>query len=149
LALTPHGPNVFYACGDTLICLFDSGENQGDAFWPKSKIIHTYNALAENEDFDRMACVAISCDPEDLETPEAKLLKPDFEADDNWWFEVTLTRHLPADARKKLRVELESGFCDDSGVYGGESLGEWWITDISAAEGESEKAITTMISEMF
>lgn len=151
LALTPHGPNIFYGYADALLCLFDTGENQGDAYWLKSKIIHAYNVLAENEDIDRMACVAISCDRDDLEPPEAKALRSYFEADDgNWWFELTLMRHLPAEAPKKLRVKLESGFYDmQCGVYDGESLGEWWITDISAAEGESETAITTIISEMF
>ena len=32
---------------------------------------------------------------------------------------------------------------------GGKSLGEWWISDVSVAEGESEKAIKTIFREMY
>ena len=147
VSLTPDGPNVFYGYTDTLFELFETGEENSDGLWPKAKVMHAYGALAENEDIDRMACVSISCDPEDLDSPEAKVLHDCFKvAGGNLWFEVTITRHLPADAPKKLRVELESGYYDMmSGVGGGKSLGEWWISDISVAEGESEKAITTII----
>ena len=145
--LTSHGPNVFYGYTDTLFELFEKGRGDFDGLWPKSKIMHSYGALAENEDIDCVACVSISCDPEELDSPEAKVLHNCFNAGGgNLWFEVTITRHLPVDAPKKLRVELESGYYDMmSGVGGGKSLGEWWISDISVAEGESEKAITTII----
>ena len=35
------------------------------------------------------------------------------------------------------------------GLYGGKDLGEWWISDIQAAEGESQKVIKTVHARMF
>ena len=107
-----------------------------------------YDPLAEKEDLD-MACLSIFCDPEDLEPPEAKLLQSHFKADNKSWFEVTLTRPLPAEAPKKLQVELEAGYYGmRTGVVGLQNLGKWRITDISVAE-ESEEAITTLLDKMF
>lgn len=147
MTLTPDGPNVFYGYTDALFDLFETGGNN-DGFWPKSKIMHAYGALAETDDIERMPCLSLSCDPKDLEPPQAKALKSDFEADDGWWYEVTLTRHLPAEAPKKLRVDVECGFYDVQGGVYGKSIGEWWISDISAAKGESEEAMTAMIDHV-
>ena len=152
MPLTSHGPNVFYGYTDTLFELFETGGGDFDGLWPKSKIMHAYGALAESKDTGQiiMPCVSIYCNPEDLERPQAKALQPYFKGGDDSWFEVTVTRHLPAEAPKKLRVELQSGFFGvRSGVDGGKSLGEWWISDVSVAEGESEKAIKTIFREMY
>ena len=49
-----------------------------------------------------------------------------------------------------MRVMLESSVFNQFGeIWGGEKLGEWWITDIQPAEGESQKAIETVIATMF
>ena len=74
MPLTSHGPNVFYGYTDSLFEFFETGEETGDGLWPKAKVMHAYSALAKNEDIDRMACVSISCDLEDLDSPEAKVL---------------------------------------------------------------------------
>ena len=151
--LTSRGPNVFYGYTDTLFKLFEKGGGDFDGLWPKSKIMHAYGALATNSEDTgciMLPCVSIYCNPEDLELPQAKALQPYFKAGEDSWFEVTVTHHLPAEAPKKLRVELQSGFFGvRSGVDGGKSLGEWWISDVSVAEGESEKAIKTIFREMY
>ncbi|EDR02460.1 uncharacterized protein LACBIDRAFT_295420 [Laccaria bicolor S238N-H82] len=164
--MTPNGPNIFYGCADALFDLFKTGNSDESALWPKPKVMDAYRSLPDDEDYDSSAeddddeseredfdipCLSILCDPKDLETPEAKLLQSQFEADsDRSWYEVTLTRHLPADAPKKLRVDLEAGYYGmRTGVVGEQSLGKWWITDISVAKGESEEAITTILEKMF
>ena len=50
----------------------------------------------------------------------------------------------------RLKVTLESSKFDQEGyVHGGKDLGEWWISDIQAAEGESHKAMETVRDMMF
>ena len=49
-----------------------------------------------------------------------------------------------------LQVNLESSKYDPEGyLWGGKDLGEWWISDIQAAEGESQKAIEKVHGTMF
>ena len=61
---------------------------------------------------------------------------------------MTVKREKPEGMR--LQVNLGSSRYNQLGeVYGGKDLGEWWISDIQDAEGESLKAIETVHKSMF
>ena len=98
---------------------------------------------------DPLSYAGITSESKNLQTPEAKLLSTHFEGlSGDWWYEVTLKREKPDGMR--LLVNLESSkFDQEAYVWGGKDLGDWWISDIQAAEGESEKAIKTVHESMF
>jgi hypothetical protein len=61
---------------------------------------------------------------------------------------VTLKRQKPDGMG--MRVTLESSWFYQLGdIFGGKNLGEWWISDIQAAEGESHKVMATVHGTMF
>ena len=105
----------------------------------------------DNAEFDsefEPPSAGITSDYEDLQTPEAKLLLTHFDGISSSWYEVTVKRQKPEGMR--LQVTLESSLFDGRGeVHGGKDLGESWISDIKAAEGESLKAMGTVRDMMF
>ena len=104
---------------------------------------------ADDEWPEPLTYAGITCDTKNLQTPEAELLSTHFDGlSGNWWYEVTLKRQKPEGMR--LQVTLESSEFDEEGcIWGGKDLGEWWISDIQAAEGESHEAMKTVHSTMF
>ena len=103
----------------------------------------------DDEELPTCDYAGIFCDAENLETPEAKLLSTHFSGlSGDWWYEVTLKRQKPEGMRLQVRLE-SSKFDREACIWGGKNLGEWWISDIQVAEGESEKAITTVHESMF
>ena len=101
-----------------------------------------------DSEFEPPTSAGITSDYEDLQTPEAKLLLTHFDGISSSWYEVTVKRQKPEGMR--LQVTLESSLFDGWGeVHGGKDLGEWWISDIKAAEGESLKAMETVRDMMF
>ena len=61
---------------------------------------------------------------------------------------MTVKRRKPEEMR--LLVNLQSSkFDQEAYVWGGKDLGEWSISDIQAAERESQEAITTVHEAMF
>jgi len=151
IPLTSQGPNVFYGYSDALSDLFEYGEEQGP-YWLKSMVMDRYKvsqADQDSDDAETLTYAGITSDSKNLQTPEAKLLSKHFEGlSDDWWYEVTVKRQKPEGMR--LLVNLESSKFDQEGyVWGGKDLGEWWISDIQAAEGESQKAIKTVHEAMF
>ena len=147
IPLVSQGVNIFYGYGDALLELFEYGEDPSN-YWLKSMIMDRYKA-SEDYNADRIAYAGIVCDSNNLQTPEAKLLSTHFSSlSSDWWYEVTLTRQKPEGMA--LQVKLESSRYDQEGyVWGGKDLGEWWISDIQAAEGESLKAIEIVHPRMF
>jgi hypothetical protein len=143
-----HGPNVFYGFADALWEFFQFGENEGP-YWLKSMVMDQHKISGDQDDAEPLTYAGITCDPENLQTPEAKLLQIHLNGlSSDWWYEVTLKRQEPEGMR--VRVRLESSRFDPEGyVFGGKDLGEWWISDIQAAEGESRKAIETVHAMMF
>jgi hypothetical protein len=154
IPLTSQGPNVFYGYADALLDLFEHGEEQGP-YWLKSMVMDRYKvSLAGDQDSDNaklepLTYAGITSDSKNLQTPEAKLLSTHFEGlSGDWWYEVTVKHQKPEGMR--LQVNLESSKFDLEGyVWGGKDLGEWWISNIQVAEGESQKAITTVHETMF
>lgn len=152
--LTSKGPNVFYGYTDSLFGLLQYGEDS-DQYWLKKMIMDKYKASQaggdednDDDDFEPPTCAGITSDSEELETPEAKLLLEHFESLSGMWFEMTVKRQKPEGMR--LQVTLESSKFDQLGyIYGGNDLGEWWISDIKVAEGESLKAMETVRDMMF
>ena len=127
---------------------FEYGEGEGP-YWLKSMVMDRYKIHGDQDDAEPLTCAGITCEPENLQTPEAKFLQTHFAGlSSDWWYEVTLQRQEPEGMR--MRVKLESSRPDQEGyIWGGENLGEWWINDIQAAEGESQKAIETVHATMF
>jgi hypothetical protein len=141
IPLVSRGPNVFYGFADGLLDLLEDGGDEG-RYWLKSMVMDTYKNLGDKEDIDPgLPCVGITCDEENLETSEVKLLGTHFKGlRGDWWYEVTLTREEPEG--KRVRVELESSRFDQQGyMFGGKELGEWWMSDIKEAQGESNEAM--------
>lgn len=151
-----QGANVFYGFGDALLDLLDHGEEQ-NPFWLKSMVMDWNKASADQDDAEKpeslsyvgITSICENCDSKNfLQTPEAKLLSTHFNGLSDWWYEVTVKRQKPEGMR--LQVRLESSKPDWEGcIWGGNDLGEWWISDIQAAEGESLKAIETMHAATF
>jgi len=144
-------PTYFTASLTLCSIFFRYAENDGP-YWLKSMVMDQYKTRGDQDDDDPELLpyyAGITCDPENLQTPEAKLLRTHFDGFSNtWWYEVTLKRQEPEGMR--LRVMLESSRYDQEGyIYGGKDLGEWWISDIQAAEGESQKVIKTVHARMF
>jgi hypothetical protein len=84
--------------------------------------------------------VGITSSEKDIQTPQAKIMKKDFDDLHGWWYKVTLTRDEPEGS--KMRVKMRSSKYDQEGyVWGGKRLGKWWLTDTQVAEGESKEAI--------
>lgn len=144
-----NGPNVVYGWCDALHEFFeDSGVE--DPFWLKSMVMDAYRAMEIDRHIE-MPCVSITYNAEDIHIPETQLLKSHFHSlpvSDSGWYEVTLTQNVPEG--KRMRVDIESGWYDPlGGIYKRKILGEWWMSDIEVAEGESGKAMETVMSEMF
>jgi len=118
-------------------------------YWLKSMVVDRYKTYGSQDDAEPLTYAGITCDPKALQTPEAKLLQTHFDGrSGNWWYEVTLKRQKPEGMG--LRVRLESSEYDQEAyIWGGKDLGEWWISDIQPAEGESLKAIEMVHGTMF
>lgn len=115
-----HRPNVFYGYGDALVTFLQYGENEGP-YWLKSMVM---DQLSEDQDdAEALAYAGITCEPENLQTPEAKLLQTHFyDLSGDWWYEVTLKRQEPEGMR--VRVRLESSRFDREGyVWGRQRFG--------------------------
>ena len=116
IPLMSHGPNVFYGFSDALFDFFRYAENDGP-YWLKSMVMDQYKTRGDQDDDDPELLpyyAGITCDPENLQTPEAKLLRTHFDGFSNtWWYEVTLKRQEPEGMR--LRVMLESSRYDPEG----------------------------------
>jgi len=139
---------VFYGYADALLEFLEVAENEGP-YWPKSMVVDRYKTLGGQDDAEPLTYVGITCDPKNLQTPEAKLLQTHFTNGRlNDWYEVTLMRQKPEGMGMRVMVE-SSVFDQFEEIRGGKDLGEWWITDIQPAEGESQKAIEMVISTMF
>jgi hypothetical protein len=129
------------------------GEQQQGPYWLKSIVMDSYDAfLASGQDDDYeskpITSAGITTDPEHILTPEAKLLSAHFSGLSGWWYEVTVKREKPDGMC--LKVDLESSLFDQEGyIFGGKDLGKWWISDIQAAEGKSQKAIETIHASLF
>ena len=159
IPLMSQGPNVFYGYGDALLELFEYGEQHGH-YWLKSMVMDRYKALqAGDSDSDsdqddvelrplRLSYAGITSDSINRQTPEAELLSTHFHSLPGWWYEVTVKHEKPDGMG--MQVNLESSKYDPEGcLWGGKDLGEWWISDIQAAEGESQKAIEKVHGMMF
>jgi hypothetical protein len=148
IPLMSQGPNVFYGYADALLEFLEFAENEGP-YWLKSMVVDRYKTHGDEDDLEPLTYAGITCDPKNLQTPEAKLLRTHFEGlSGDWWYEVTLSRQKPDGMG--MRVTLESSrFDQEAYIFGGKILGEWWISDIQAAEGESQKAMETVHGTMF
>jgi hypothetical protein len=148
-----QGPNVFYGYADALAELVGSGKYDGPEgpYWLKSMVMDWYKTSENHDEQPVIRYAGITRDPQNLQTPGAKLLRTHFDGLSNarnWWHEVTLQRQEPEGMR--VRVELVSSLFDPRGdIDGGNGLGEWWISDIQAAKGEAQKAIETAIDATF
>ena len=151
IPLTSQGPNVFYGYGDALLNLFEYGEEE-DPYWLKSMVMERYKAFRtgdpDQDDVEPLSYAGITSDSKNRQTPEAELLSTHFDGLSGWWYEVTVQHEKPDGMG--LQVNVESSKFDNEGyVWGGKDLGEWWISDIQTAEGESRKAIETVHATMF
>ena len=147
IPLMSQGPNVFYGYTDALWEFLEFAENEGP-YWLKSMVVDRYKTHGGQDNAEPLTCVGITSDSKNLQTPEAKLLQTHFNGLSNDWYEVTLKRQKPEGMG--MRVMVESSLFDQFGeIRGGKDLGEWWITDIQPTEGESQKAIETVVAMMF
>ena len=135
IPLTSQGPNVFYGYADAMLEFFEFAENEGP-YWLKSMVVDRYKTDGGQDDAEPLTYVGITCDPKNLQIPEAKLLQTHFDGlSGDWWYEVTLKRQKPEGMG--MQMKLESSRYDQEGyIFGGKDLGEWWISDVQPAEGE-------------
>ena len=99
---------------------------------------------SDDADSEPLTYAGITSKSKNIETLEAKLSTHFEGLPGEWWYEVTVKREKPDGMR--LQVNLGSSWYNQLGEV---DLGEWWISDIQDAEGESLKAIETVHKSMF
>lgn len=97
-----------------------------------------------------MPYASIDASEDDVETEEAKKLEEFFSHSKAWWYELTLTRKEPIDNPMRVKVSLMSSRYDpESVIWGGKDLGQWWISDLKEAKGDSLSAIEMVHKYLF
>ncbi|TDL23421.1 hypothetical protein BD410DRAFT_838912 [Rickenella mellea] len=159
--LISKGKNVMYGWADGIMSLF-SREEIGAHYWAKHMIYAARDVILKNLDDpdwegDPVPYVSIKGvgSIKDLVAAEVQFedwKNPDKSKHegDGWWWELNLTRQEPLETTKKLKVKLESSEWDNEGyIWGGKKLGEWWLTDIVPAQGDSLKALKMVHARIY